>query len=247
MADRIRLIFYTDLLARCFSKSVSVIKWWIMDEELYWQYEIRERKEKWLHETFHWGPSGRMDWNEISGFESLNKLINPLLLYSWKRKNMLALGSNLRLHGIQNNLRFQMLVINVILTIKDLFPWKMITYLYICHKGSLMIQGRKMQVRVRLPGLTLPSFRIHKFKELWQELYRSNICNAWKKPLTTQRFVTWLNCIQTSGSFGYNCFLIKQVIWFYVFLKTSFSTSTCKFRTVFVRVLFGYGLASWSI
>lgn len=32
-----------------------------------------------------------------------------------------------------------------------------------------------------------------------------------KNPFTTQRFVTWLDYIQTSGSFGYHCFLTKQV------------------------------------
>lgn len=35
---------------------------------------------------------------------------------------MLALESNLRLYGVQNNFRFHMSVINVNLTIKDFFP-----------------------------------------------------------------------------------------------------------------------------
>lgn len=131
----------------------------------------------------------------------------------------------------------------------------MMSCLNTSHKGSLVIQDRKMQVRVRLPGLTCPPPRlhIHKFKELWQKLHRSNRCNTWKNLLTTQRFVTWLNYIQTSGNFGYSnfgysnfgyCFLTKQVIGFYVFPNPSFPISTCKFRGEFVCMLSGYGLAS---
>lgn len=43
------------------------------------------------------------------------------------------------------NFRFQILVINVNLTLEDLFSWKMMNYLNICHKVSLVIQDRKMR------------------------------------------------------------------------------------------------------
>lgn len=81
---------------------------------------------------------------------------SSIVVISWKRKNTLALGSNFRLHGIQSNFRFHMLVININLTIKVFFfPWKMMNYPSNSHKGSLLNQARKMQVR-GCPGLPAP-------------------------------------------------------------------------------------------
>ena len=48
------------------------------------------------------------------------ELVNPLLLFSWTRKDALALGSKLRLLKCKINFRFYTLVINVNLTLKDL-------------------------------------------------------------------------------------------------------------------------------
>ena len=48
------------------------------------------------------------------------ELVNPLLLFSWMRKDALALGSKLRLLKCKINFKFYTLVINVNLTLKDL-------------------------------------------------------------------------------------------------------------------------------
>lgn len=55
-----------------------------------------------------------------------------------------------------------------------------------------------------------------------------------KNPLTTQRFATWLNYIQTGGNFGYNCFLtshgilcISEAFFSYIKLQIQNSTYVC--------------------
>lgn len=165
-------------------------------------------------EMFTWDLSLGTQWQDglkwnLRVWASKLSLFIPFIIISWKRKRILALGSNLRLHGTQNNFRFLVLIINAYLTVKDFFPWKMMTDLSISHTGSLVTQDRKMQVRVQLPGLTCPLLCSHKFKEWRQKRNRRRDAREWKPTHNTD--VAWLNYIQTSGSFGYHCFLTKQV------------------------------------
>ena len=164
-----RLDSYSTLITLVwgFSNTALAIKWWILDEELYWRLNLGDERE-----VLTWDLSLRtqwqdgLKWNLWVWASKLN--LSPFIIISEKRKRMLALGSNLRLRGTQNNFRCLVLIINAYSTVEDFFPWKMTTYLPISHTGSLVTRDRKMQARVRLPGLTYPLLCSHKFKE-WRQ------------------------------------------------------------------------------